>query len=523
MCSFRFKVQLALKLIVQPVIPYLSPVLPPSLPPSHPGSSDDEETGRESFTTPGFIRLDPQAFEQFGLDVKAIDQLREEKEKEWKDSMEKLDDVSQETDSTLQGGEPSGDVVKKLDLDAGRELAAVSGDGKPKSPLTKWRNLRSLDKIDRMGDRDAESVSSDDTFIVHEDQEKPGIQEYGSKAVYNKIPDRQSGPERKSSEVAKLVGHIETKRKSAPTPDPPEKAPTFAGIVRSGSVSEKLKMFGGGGGAAKPEPKKERGVMDSQKQQARALKEKQRALGEKMRAAGLVEETDAKPISQPVLGPKNAPAFEAIREETGSSSEKGEGEDRVAPLPRIHAGQGRRHSQERLKLDGLTPPPESGGQQVSSKPVTRKSASVKQPLSIIQNKEPSDVEKARLSPIMRKKKSASAVYSPLMISSEAGRKDSRPVSSPQNAKSHTLYMNSANLPHLNYLQERHVKDETERAEEVAERLLRSVWDKGSKVPLEFKGLEVKAKEKIYVWRQKVSQARKLDIIFFRDRCTSIFE
>ncbi len=36
-----------------------------------------------SFTTPGFERLDPTTFEQFGEDIRNIDQLREEREKEW--------------------------------------------------------------------------------------------------------------------------------------------------------------------------------------------------------------------------------------------------------------------------------------------------------------------------------------------------------------------------------------------------------------------------------------------------------
>ena len=436
--------------------------------------------------------------------MKAIDQLREEKAKEWKE----FDDASQETDSTLREDEPSGDVV---DFDTRGEVAALSAtaDYKPGSPLAKWRNIHSLDKIDRLVDHDAESVSSDDTFIIHVDREEQTLQEYGSKAVYSKMPDKQRDREGVSSEVAKLVGRIETKKKSPAAADTPEKAPAFAGVVRSGSVSEKLKMFGGG--LAKPEPR-EKAVMDPQKRQAKALKEKQRALGEKMRAAGLVEETDSRPVSQPGLGlmkpksapagssrPKSTPAFEAICEETGSSSEKEEeGDDRVAPLPRIRAGLGRWHSQERLKLDGLTPALEGGAQ--PSKPAIKKTTSVKQP---IQSTKPAEKETASVSPVLRKKKSASAIYSPLMISSEARRREDRPASSPQNAGSFALYMNSANLPHLNYLRERYVKDETEHAEEVAGGLLRSAWDKGSRVPVEFKGLEVAAGDKMYIWRQKV--------------------
>ena len=446
--------------------------------------------------------------------MKAIDQLREEEAKEWKE----LDDASQETDSTLREDEPSGDSVKKLDFDVKRETTTLPATAvhKPKSPLAKWRNIHSLNKIDGLVDCDSESVSSDDTFIIHADREAQTVEEYGSRAVYSKMPDKQREQEGKSSEVAKLVGRIETQKKSTAGADSQEKAPAFAGVVRSGSVSEKLKMFGGG--SAKSEAK-EKAVMEPRKQQAKALKEKQRALGEKMRAAGLVEETDTSPVPQPVLGlmkpesvpaagsrPKSTSAFEPIREETGSSSEKEEEDDRVAPLPKIHPGLGRRHSQELLKLDGLTPAQEARAQQ--SKPAAKKTTSLKQPISC--TKQASSEEKAPVSPVMRKKKSASAIYSPLMISSEASRREDRPKSSPQNAKSLTLYMNSANLPHLNYLRERYVKDETEHAEEVAGGLLKSVWDKGSKVPVEFRGLEVGARERMYIWRQKVGDSGELD-------------
>ena len=49
-----------------------------------PGSSDEDEPARESFTTPGFDRLNSQNFEGFGEDVRDIDQIRKETEEEWK-------------------------------------------------------------------------------------------------------------------------------------------------------------------------------------------------------------------------------------------------------------------------------------------------------------------------------------------------------------------------------------------------------------------------------------------------------
>ena len=93
---------------------------------SSPESSDEElETQqRESFTTPGFERLDSQAFEEFGLDVKDIDQMREEKERDWKRSMDNLDGTSQSSGSTLKADD-EGEEVEEVDTT--RELENLEG------------------------------------------------------------------------------------------------------------------------------------------------------------------------------------------------------------------------------------------------------------------------------------------------------------------------------------------------------------------------------------------------------------
>lgn len=200
--------------------------------------------------------------------------------------------------------------------------------------------------------------------------------------------------------------------------------------------------------------------------------------------------------------------------------------DRLPPLPRINPGLARRQSQERLRLDGLDPaelrairsPPASPKRSPKSSPNgTRRSPPLDRVLQEEMGGGPGGVSLGvwpRGSPSPKMRKTAS-VYSPLVVSSDAkhppGAKDAspakdRPVSAPspqQNTEASSLYMNSANLPHLNHLWERHQREEAEKAGLVITALLKEPRITGPRVPIEFQGQWLTERGKAYAWKQRV--------------------
>ena len=527
---------------------------------SSPESSDEElETQqRESFTTPGFDRLDSQAFEEFGLDVKDIDQMREEKEREWKRSMDDLDGMSQSSGSTLKADDEGeegeeGDAPTKLEFEGGK------GEGL-QLPLTKWKKIHSLNRLnsgsvvqkpDTTDLDELEGVSSTDTLVIHEDQETRDIFQLGSVAVYDKMPREQERPtasrssaEGSSTEVLKLVTQMEGSKADKQRPaevmrGSPEKIPS--GVVRSGSVSDRLKLFGGGVRSSKPPPKPLKQPLLSPLSQVHRKDVTSAESTTQESKSKLIVETSSQSLEQTDSGhvstatepphdgvkPKRGSAFETITEETvGDVLE--EKEDRVAPLPKIHPGLVRRHSQERFRLDGLKPPPEikpqgGGGSGDLGQPVTTNDGKYSPPKMRLlkqgdkefetQGRAGVEARKEGSSPPFQEKRKIAPVYSPLMVSSDAnsskvGQKGGkgRPVSDPSHrrgSESLALYMNSANLPHLNHLRERYHKEEGEQAEGRVESLLEGPRCTGESVPVEFRGVLEEEGKMVYIWKQKV--------------------
>ncbi len=353
-----------------------------------------------------------------------------------------------------------------------------------------------------------------------------GIVQFGSSAVYHKLPLDHG--DKKPTEVHRLVSRLEGDKEQPKEEDeghgkvvaslrkvttPPS---SLSGIVRSGSVSEKLKMFGGG-------------TQSPQKPDKPAAKKGDRAIRRsslESRDTGVDQSDYDSP--HPSSKEKQGSSFDAITEEDAGSGQpiKEEIVDKVSPLPRIHPGLARRQSQERLRLDGL-PPPDSSERKSKTPRSPRgspKAIRSSPPLARFLQQEMSGGGMAgggggggrvhgSPSPNLRKK--AISVYSPLVVSSNTeqppGAKDAspskdRPISAPspqQGTKASALYMNSANLPHLNHLQERHRREMEERAEHAVGALLQEARSTGSKVPVEFQGAWLKERGKAYAWKQRV--------------------
>ena len=495
---------------------------------SSPESSDEELEGpmRDSFTAPGFERLDSRAFEDFGLDVKDIEEMREMKEREWKKGMDDLEEGSLSSESTL-----------KADDEEDKEDKATVVPKPEADPV------------------DLRSVSGAAIFAIPEDEEDTGdaILQLDSAAVYNKMPHEQERPKRSSTEVLKMVSQMEERKqdKQLTTEVMRQSEPQ----VRSGSVSEKLKLFGGGMRPVKPEqhpPSPSSGSSElHQQKNVHSTEEKSKSRENELKVMMESSDISSLPLEQTdsvhdsrmmtaaankrevvrdrLRRPVSSPAFQAITEETTGEG-SGELEDKVTPLPKIHPGLSRRHSEERFRLDGLKPLTEESKPLKSSleKPTSPKGGKYSPPslrMRLLEGGGKANIdargipnfetrEKGSTSPGRDKRRSVS-VYSPLVVSSTANSskgeqqgKRERSVSNPsppqRSSESLALYMNSADLPHLNHLQERHQKEERERAEERVESLLGGPRLSGDDVPLEFRGLQLEGgKRRVYVWKQKV--------------------
>ena len=391
----------------------------------------------------------------------------------------------------------------------------------PESPsLSRWRNIHSLNRIDKI-----ENHTDIPATIKENETDTKSIVQYGSSAVYSKLPQEQAR-DRKSLEVNKIVSSYEDQRDVVAATAPASKTQPLGGIVRSGSVTEKLKLFGGG--MAKPAPKepprrsKEVPKLDPKAEVGGVIAEER---------GGDVAKTKSSESPKPETTPgesslkkkkekrKSASPIEKISEEPAIETEV---KDKVAPLPKIHPGLARRHSQERLRLDGLRPPSEDYDQQSKT---TIQSGQHSPPISRMLLQRGKSVESGTMeekvpsspSPILRKKSLSSSVYSPLMISSDAKTVQQekeksppklRPVSSPSpqlTAESLALYMNSANLPHLNHLKERYAKEQNEKAEKMVDALLKEARLGDADVPSEFKGMELREKNQLYIWKQRVQK------------------
>ena len=492
-----------------------------------PGASDEEGAQRESFTTPGFDRLDMNTFEDFGTDVKKRRTVEEEsfsRESEKMGTIEKEDIVDvrkalnlEEAVATDRIEEEAiddkvedkrlrsasdGDKLETEDEDVALDNEPPSQDG----GLTRWSNRQSLDIINHA------PAPSEDVVSAKEDNHYASPSE-----VYQKLQkfDLQK-KERGYTDVLKMVDRFQGNRRSQNEPlDEPEESDKSG----SGGISDRLKMFGGRASFITPPAPKTPASTFAQKMEPDMHGSKVRSRSESSSPATSREASPGRSrnLTRRSSSCLSVTAFETIAEEDTSGAEsdasKTEDIDKFTPLPKIHPGLHRRLSEERLRLDGLNEDSLSASKSDTAliPGPARLSPRVEQRQGSKQysgNKTPSPPE------MRLRRHSGSAVYSPLMKSSspvarkkedkpKIGRPLSMPASPPRGSEALSLFMNSANLPHLNHLKERHERDQTKLAEERVSLLLSKPRYMGEAVPFEFQGLDFKEKDNLYIWKQKV--------------------
>ncbi len=224
-----------------------------------------------------------------------------------------------------------------------------------------------------------------------------------------------------------------------------------------GKISDRLKMFGGGL-VNSPPPNESRGRSEYPSESS---SQRDVSPGRKTRRSSSA---------------LSVTAFETIAEECTSSGEEG---DSPTPLPAIFPSNSRRQSQEKLKLDGLPTESVSSGKDDAGG-----------------NKTPSP-------PILGQRRHSGGVVSPLMFSSSPNNKRAS-VPSHNGSEELTMYLSSANLPHLEHLRERSEREKTINVDRRVQLLLAPPKMAKNKVPFEFKFVDFGDKGKLHVWKQKVN-------------------
>ena len=520
---------------------------------SSPGESEDEEmVARE--TSSGAERLDLKTFEEFGEDMRRGEGgIRERGEVDERENGEgerekgNVEGATDGSDKKLRKGEGEetkceeslphfegvDTSISEVSMSSRKrvERAASLGNVKPLElpPLKKWENMQNLKQAEQLGEGERQLNS-----VLEEDEEenqqtvpeetKPSsshIQEFGSSAVYYKQPQRVVGGERESAEVKVLKRVNQIEGESRVKVEGVSMRGRSLETVRSGSVSEKLKMFGGG-----------------------------RRVTQSVSESAARKTTASEPATPTREKDENA-------------------EDEVAPLPNIDKQLSRRYYEEKLRMDGLpslSPPQQRahGGRDSSPTPLPPSSPPLGRLQEVNETTEAED-EVGRVSPApsptQYRRKSSIGVYSPLVISADASDNRRRsenlekktaqgsrlsqpatPTTSPEVSAGETnenrrslrderarrqlfalsvdgkvgsresAYMGwSSPPPQLGQMRQRWEKEAGEGIKRRVAGLLRSPRMTGSQVPLEFRGLLPGEPGRLSVWRQKVSHDTLLSL------------
>lgn len=423
---------------------------------SSPGSSDDEEDPkRESFTAPGYDRLNKKNFAEFGDDVRDLESQMKATEKEWGGDRQSLNESIRSRDS----------------LRAGQEVIELEG---------------------------TLSKSTEDSKELEKEQPRP-------------LSGKINLFEKNASVLKMAMRGLPNRPSSQTSPDPKKEdnKPT----VQGGKLSDRLKMFGGKASVAKglPTKKPERkegevvtkevvsepekaGASNSAPAQCGSKLEPGKAARVDMAQDGVAQDSNDTSSTPPQQ--KSSPkrhsssyvsisAFETIEEES-SGVDSVESLDKVSPLPKIEPSLSRRQSAELLRLDGF-----------------------------IKTDTPPALIQAGIA--LRRGSGSSPSHSPLLSARTAGILRSEPVASPvisritsapsvssQGSEAMAMFMNSANLPHLNSLQDDFKEKERKRVTKVMNGLLSLPRWTGASVQLKFLGLKSDDRPKLQIWKQHVS-------------------
>ena len=400
-------------------------------------------------------------------------------------------------------------------------------------PLKKWGDIQNLKQADELveGDAELEIVLEEEEeeeergpeeggrklSVVQEENEDEDETEHlthtvesGASPNSRKQPESREG-EGSETEVLKRVTRMERERGSANGKGGVMVGEDVRGKgldrVKIGSVSEKLKMFGGGRKVT---------VSDS--------------------------------------SAKITTSSETVRVATNGGGDETV-EDGIAPLPSIDKRTLWRNSEEKLRMDGL--PSLSPPQQRANKTPSASSPPASPPLGRLQEVDETETTDGvgrvspTPSPAQLRRKSSTGVFSPLMISTDASSNRSKsenlekiietephlsqlvtPTSKTLEASirdekrwslrddrarrqlfalsaegkvgsRESAYMGWASPPQLAQMKQRWEKEAGESVKKRVARLLRTPRLTGPQVPLEFRGLQPHEPGRLTVWRQKV--------------------
>ena len=194
-------------------------------------------------------------------------------------------------------------------------------------------------------------------------------------------------------------------------------------------------------------------------------------------------------------------AFETIEEEGSSGVEEStESLDKVAPLPKLGPSLSRRHSAELLRMDGIVKPDieaQASKASAAHKAVEAESKASRSPASqspLLASKKAASLHGAKDSKSDRRRDGSVATRS-ISVPAQA---------STQGSEAMALFMNSANLSHLNSLQDEHREKEKKRVAKAMGGLLSMPQWTGRNVQLKVMGLKTDDRPKIQIWKQHVS-------------------
>jgi hypothetical protein len=443
---------------------------------SSPGSSDDEgDPKRESFTAPGYDRLNKKNFDDFGDDVKDLQSQMKANEKEWGGDRQSLNEsLKSSRDSRVQeeGGDRRSLNESLRSKDSGHDEVVKLDSDK----------------------RDSKSVGSKSEGDSRKEPPRPLS---GKINIFEKQDNNTS--------VLKMARGPPSV--AAPGPKQEEEKP----MTQSGKLSDRLKMFGGGANFTRGLPTRIAEKKPEEIAGKEELKEAPKPEPSGPRTAEQNEDspdsgttiTPLKPSDSSSIPPQqrtsissprkrsssyvSMSAFETIEEEGSSGVESVESLDKVTPLPKIEPSSSRRQSAELLRLDGIV---KTDTPSVSL--ATARKASSGSPSH---------------SPLLSARKAAQSVKGTSADTSPApvrAKFTSTPSTTSQGSEAMAMYMNSAYLPHLNSLQEKYEEEERKRVAKVMRGLLSLPRWTGASVQLKFMGLKTDDRPKLQIWKQHVS-------------------
>ena len=373
---------------------------------SSPEMSDDEGASqyqRESLVTPGFVKLDPQTFEEFGENVKELELQREKEDEEWKAGRRTSMRNSRPMSAPLEEKEKG--VAMKLEFEEKSTLVAgdESVDGGSDNLLSRWANRHSLNRIDQLPQEEqakrisatqlleSDSENEDDDFMEETvSRESLHLRYLDARAVYLKVQNfEQQRQERGYTEVLKMRDQLQTSKNDGASSRKILKKRPSSGVIK-GNVNAKLEVFGESADHSRPSWKKKSGNSKSRHHPGSPIKTSLfkdeftfDSIPSSPENSALVEAyheeidgamDDMSPshgkLMSSLSSRASTTAFETIREaeeneESGGNVDikhssantaiKDEGSENIAPLPKLHRGLSRRLSEERLRLDGLLP------------------------------------------------------------------------------------------------------------------------------------------------------------------------